>query len=100
MSVHVEIVPQKTYWKTFAALMFLLVATVGAAYIDLGILNLPLALLIAAIKAIIILAFFMHLLHASRVLWLFAGAGLVWFLIMIALTFGDYLTRGMIPGER
>ena len=50
------------YIRIFVLLMILLVATVGAAWIQLpGSANLIVALTIAVIKAALIIAYFMHL---------------------------------------
>ena len=41
-------------------------ATVGAAYLPLGPLHFPVAMAIAAAKAVLIVLFFMHVLHSHR----------------------------------
>jgi cytochrome c oxidase subunit 4 len=38
----------------------------------------------------------MQVRYNSRVVWIFAGAGFVWLLIMISLTMSDYLTRKVV----
>ncbi len=96
MSGH--IVSAKTYWVVFAALMVLLVLTVVIANLDLGhTISLFSALTIAAIKAALVILFFMHVKFSSKLTWIFVGAGFVWFLIMVTLTFGDYISRGWLP---
>ena len=45
--------------------MALLVLTVGAAYVDLGPLNLLVALAIAAAKAVLIVLIFMHVRYST-----------------------------------
>ena len=90
-------VSEKTYYIVFAALMALLVVTVGAAQIDFGPLNIAIALTIAIIKAVMIILYFMHVRYSSRLVWLFAGAGFFWLVIMIGITFADYLTRAWLP---
>jgi cytochrome c oxidase subunit 4 len=87
------IVPTKTYLAIFVALMVLLGLTVGLAYVDLGKLNLAVAMGIAVAKAALIVSFFMHLRYGQRLTWVFAGAGFFWLAIMLALTMGDYATR-------
>jgi cytochrome c oxidase subunit 4 len=91
-----HIVEKKTYYSVFAALMALLITTIGVAYIHLGELNIIVALSIAFIKAALIALYFMHIRYSSRLLWVFAGAGLFWLGIMFALAFADYLTRGLV----
>lgn len=87
-------ITRKTYWKTAAALLVLLILSVISGELPLGRAGLPIALTIGAVKVILVALFFMHLRASSRVSWLFAGAGLFWLAILFTLTFGDYLTRG------
>jgi cytochrome c oxidase subunit IV len=95
MSEH--IVDKKIYYGVFAALMALLGATVVIAYIHLGKLNVIVALTIAVIKATLIILYFMHVRYSSRLLWVFVGAGFFWLMILFALSFSDFLTRGWLP---
>jgi cytochrome c oxidase subunit 4 len=92
-----KIVDPKVYVRTCLALLILLAVTWAIAYIDLGPLNLIVALAVAITKAIVIALFFMHIKGSSRILHLAAVAGLVWLLILISLTLGDYFTRGWVP---
>ncbi len=87
------IVPVRTYVVIFVALMALLGVTVGAAFVDLGPLNLVAAMGIAIVKGALIVMFFMHVRQASRLTWIFAVAGFFWLAIMLVLTMTDYLTR-------
>ena len=95
-----HVVPISLYLKVFAALMILLFMTVGAAFIPASILaswgplNIMIAMTIAVVKALLIFMFFMHLRWSSKVVWLFAGSGFMWLVIMFMLTFADYFTRG------
>jgi cytochrome c oxidase subunit 4 len=95
MSHHV--VPLRVYLTVFIALMVLLALTIGAAFLHLGPFGLPVALTIAALKALLIVLYFMHLRYSDHVPWLFAGAGLFWLLILIVLTISDYVSRGWVP---
>jgi cytochrome c oxidase subunit 4 len=85
----------------YVVLLGLLALTIGAAYIDLGRWNVLVALMIAAIKATLIVLFFMHVKYSHRLTWVFSIAGLLWFAILVVLTFTDYDTRGWldIPGK-
>lgn len=86
--------PSKTtYALVTAALMLLLAATVGAAMADLGRAKEVVNLGIAAIKATLVVLFFMHIRYEQPVMRLFAAAGLFWLAIMISLTLADFLTR-------
>ena len=95
MSEH--IIPRKVYFTIFAVLMVLLAVTVGVAYIHLGELNVVAAMTIAVTKAVLIILYFMHVRYSSRLSWVWVGAGFFWLVIMFALTFSDYLTRGWLP---
>jgi cytochrome c oxidase subunit 4 len=91
MSHHV--VPQKIYFLVFATLLCLTLITVDVAFYNFGWLNMYIALAIATIKATVIVLYFMHVKFSSRLVWIFAVAGLFWLVILFTLTFGDYLTR-------
>jgi cytochrome c oxidase subunit 4 len=75
------------------ALMALLAATVGSAYVPLGIFNSIINMLIAAIKVSLVLLFFMQVKSSSATIRLVSGAGLFWLVLMFSLTASDYLTR-------
>ena len=88
-----ESVKPPTYFLVFAALLVLTATTVGVAYLPLGPWHTVAALIIAVVKALLVLIFFMHLLHSTRLAWVAVAAGVFWLGIMMALTFSDYLTR-------
>ena len=90
-----------TYLVIFAALMVLLVVTVVAAfYVDLGPANILVALLIALVKAALVVLYFMHVLYASRLTKIFVSAAFLWLAILFAITFSDYFTRAWSPVSR
>jgi cytochrome c oxidase subunit 4 len=90
METHVA---KKTYFVVFGALILLTFITTGAAYLDLGILNTPLALTIAVAKALLVMIFFMHLRYSDYLTWVFAGAGVLWLLHLLIFMLSDYLSR-------
>jgi cytochrome c oxidase subunit 4 len=96
-----HIASRHTYVSVFVALLVLLFATVGAAYLPVGSLHFPIAMTIAVAKAVLIVLFFMHLLHSHRHTAVVAVASFLWLAIMIALTLNDYVSRGWldIPGK-
>jgi cytochrome c oxidase subunit 4 len=98
---HEHVLPIGSYIAVYVALMVLLVATVGAAYIDLGWFNFTLTMLIAALKAVMILLIFMHVRYSDRLTWVFSSAAFLWLAILIAMSLNDYFTRGLlnIPGK-
>jgi cytochrome c oxidase subunit 4 len=84
----------RAYLLVWAALIILTATTTGVAFIDLGAQwNTVVALAIAAGKTLLVVLYFMHLRYASRLTWVFAGAGLFWLLILVAGTMDDVLTR-------
>lgn len=90
---HHVVVPVPVYLTVFAWLMVLLVITLAAAAFDLGPWNLPIAMTIAVVKAVLVFLFFMHLRWSSHLVRFFAGAALIWLIIMFVLTLSDYLSR-------
>jgi cytochrome c oxidase subunit 4 len=91
-----HIVSRKIYLAIFAALVVLTVVTWSVAKIDLGRMNAVVALTIAVIKATLVVLYFMHVRYSSRLTWVFVCAGFFWLAIMVALTLGDYMTRGWL----
>jgi cytochrome c oxidase subunit 4 len=92
-----HIVPLKIYFTIFGALMVLTAITVGVAYLDLGFLNTFVAVSIAVTKATLVLLYFMHVRYSGRLIWVFAGAGFIWLLILFAFVLSDTMTRGWLP---
>ena len=85
----------RSYLAVFVALLALTALTTGVAFIDLGgIGNVAVALTIAVIKAVLVALYFMHLRYSSRLTIIFAGAGIFWLGILVALTLSDYISRG------
>lgn len=84
------------YLGVFAALMVLTVITVAAAWVDMGLLNTPVALAIAGTKATIVVLFFMEVRHAHPITKLVVVSGLLWMIILLVLTFNDYISRGWL----
>jgi cytochrome c oxidase subunit 4 len=92
--MHSHVVPKSVYVKVAACLGALLVVTVLAAQIDLGLWNTPIAMVIALTKATLIVLFFMNVRYGSPLLRVFAVGGFLWLVIMFLLIMPDYLTRG------
>jgi cytochrome c oxidase subunit 4 len=88
-----HIVPVKLYFGIFAALMVFTAVTVWVAFHDYGVFNIVVAMTIAVCKATLVVLYFMHVRWSSRLIWVVVGAGLVWLVILLALTMADYLTR-------
>lgn len=88
-----------TYIKVWGALMVLTVLTVAVTYVDLGPLNMVLAMGIATIKAALVALIFMHLWHDERFNLVVLGGSLLFVAIFMAFTLIDPLTRGAVNRE-
>lgn len=93
----IHITPVSHYLLAGGALFVLTLLTVGVAYVDFGPLNDVIALVIAMIKAGIIVVIFMHGRHTQGMTRIAMVAGLLWFFLLVAGVMDDYLTRGWIP---
>jgi cytochrome c oxidase subunit 4 len=87
-----HIVPIKTYAIICGALLVLTFLTYRIAYVDLGRLNVVVAIAIACVKASLVVLFFMHAAYAPRRTRLVILAGIFWMLILLCLTLADFLT--------
>ena len=96
MSAATHVVPLKVYVFVFASLLVLTGTTVGVAFMDLGALNNVVAMGIAALKASLVILYFMHVRYATRLTALVVGSGFFFLAIMIGLTLVDYATRGWL----
>lgn len=81
------------YVAVWGGLVVLTGATVGVSYIDLGILNVVVALLIASAKASLVALFFMHLRSENRLVWTFALVPIFFLVLIIGGTLSDTLFR-------
>jgi cytochrome c oxidase subunit 4 len=88
-----HIVTPIQYCMVFGALLVGTAITVGAAYVDLGVLNPIIALGIACAKACVVILFFMHAAYQSRLIKMTIGAGFFLFLVLITMTMTDYMSR-------
>jgi len=88
-----DVTPLRTYFIIFFALAAGTLLTWGAAQLDLGWANTPIALVIATTKAVLVILFFMHVIHSTRLTWVVIIASFLWLAVLFVLTFADYLTR-------
>ncbi|RYF45950.1 MAG: hypothetical protein EOO39_50460 [Cytophagaceae bacterium] len=96
--------PTSLFHLTALGLTGLLILTVGLYYVDLsehvkfipGI-NLIVALLVAIVKAFLVVRNFMNLRGATKLTVLWAALGFIWLLLMGGI-FLDYRTRPASPG--
>jgi cytochrome c oxidase subunit 4 len=96
MSDH--IVSRNVYFAIFGALLVGTALTVMVAFVDLderlfGGANAVAALTIAAVKATLVVLYFMHVRYSSKLTMMVAISGVFWLGIMFLFTMSDYATR-------
>ncbi len=92
-----HIVPFRTLLIVFASLIALTTLTwLTATYVDIGRLNVPLAIAIACVKAFLVVLFFMALKYDARMNALILSVGVLFVLIFISFTGMDVFFRDMI----
>ena len=87
----------RTLGVSWLALLALMLASLGSAYLKLGPWNMVAGLVIAAIKAAIVAWLFMRLRESGPLIRLVAAVGLGVWCILIALSGVDYETRSLTP---
>jgi cytochrome c oxidase subunit IV len=87
----------KSYALVFLSLLILTAATTLVATIDLGPLNLVMALFIAVVKMMLVALFFMHLRYSTVLTRVVVGGGMLWLGILLLLSLTDFVTRGWLP---
>ena len=95
MSDHVS--PISLYISIFLALMVLTAVTVGAAFINLGSFNFPIAMVIAVFKASLVVWFFMHVKWQSHLTKLTLATGMFFLAILLGMMLIDYTSKDLTP---
>ena len=93
MSEH--IVSPKIYLAIFLTLMVGTGITVWAAFQNFHQFNIVIALVIATVKATLVVLYFMHARYSPKRTQLVIVAAVFWLAIMLALTLSDYQTRAL-----
>ena len=88
-----HIVPKRTYYSVYVILLICTYLTWQVAFFDLGVFNTVAAITIAVFKAALVVLFFMHVRHGTRLIGVVVIGSVFWLGILLTLTFGDYLTR-------
>lgn len=91
------ILSSKNYFLAYVAMMGLLLLSVLLAFLNMGWVNMFIGLVIATMQAAILALVMMHGLFEKILVRLVIGGSLLWFLILVTLTFADYITRGWVP---
>ncbi len=79
--------------KVLIVLMLLTFVTISITSYHLGAFTVSIALLIAAIKAFLVLTYFMHLKYESVLLRILVAMVFVLFALIVLITFIDYANR-------
>ena len=93
MSGEHHIIPLKTYFKVAIALFILTILTVTFHEMHLGALAGPVAFLIAAVKASLVLLYFMHLKYDNMMNRVIFGSAFFFLLLLISFSALDIWTR-------
>ena len=92
MSEH--IMSSKFYYAIWIALLCLTVITAAISFVDLGPFNAVVALVIATVKALLVVLFFMHVKYTSEKLTkIVIVSAIFWLFLLLALSMADYATR-------
>ncbi len=94
-----HVLPVGVYLSVAAALFVLTLVTVTVSQVELGSFNLIVALLIASIKATLVILFFMHLLYDNKMFMLIMVSSVVFVALFIVFTMFDTMRRGDIYEE-
>lgn len=89
MSAHV--VPLKTYYAIFGALLCGTALTVWVSYLDLGPMNTVVAISIAVVKALLVALYFMHLKFERKSLGIIVASTLILGAILVSVGIGEHV---------
>jgi len=84
---------RRTYVAVYVALLLLTAVTVLVSYVDLGLMNVVAALLIASVKASLVALVFMHLKSEDRLVWGFALVPIAFLALIMLGTLVDTMLR-------
>ena len=93
-----RLLSQTGYVTVLVILMLLTILTVGLSFLpSAGLARIIAGQSVAAVKASLVVLFFMHALRSPAQTRAVIAVTVFWFLLLLALTLSDYFTRGMIP---
>jgi cytochrome c oxidase subunit 4 len=99
-AVHAHVSSPFFYAAIFGALLTLTAMTVGQSYVDLGKLNIILVVVIASLKASLVVTFFMHLAHDNRFHALIFVSCVFFIGVFFAYTMNDTDRRGEYDADQ
>jgi cytochrome c oxidase subunit 4 len=88
-----HIAPAKRYVAIWAILMVMTLTTVLVSFVDIGPMNIVIALAIATFKGTLVVLFFMHLRYSPKLTMVTVVAAMFFLFLLLSLTMTDYLTR-------
>ena len=88
-----HVTPAKTYFLVYASLLVLTILTVAVSRIDLGHLNMVVAMLVATVKASIVALYFMGLKYEGKLNRVVFCSGFFFLIILFAFTAMDIFSR-------
>ncbi|MCK6602267.1 MAG: cytochrome C oxidase subunit IV family protein [Bacteroidetes bacterium] len=89
----IHVTPYSTYVIILSILLVLTAITVGVILLDLGVFSVTVALVVATIKAALVLLYFMHLKFDNKLFISLVAIVFAIYTTVIAITFIDYLAR-------
>ena len=95
-----HVLPMSVYLGTISVLMFLTFVTWAAAQIDIGVFNLPLAMLIASVKAFIVLFIFMHIAWDNKLNFVIIMSSFLFLALFFIFPWFDMEGRIMVDEQR
>jgi cytochrome c oxidase subunit 4 len=87
----------KSYVLAYLALMALMLINIGIAFLNLGWANMFISITIAVIQVAVLALVLMQAYFEKPVIHVVMGGAILWFMILITLTFADYITRNWLP---
>jgi cytochrome c oxidase subunit IV len=88
----------KTFVGVWAALLMFTAITVAVAYLNLGAFSVVVALVIATIKSLLVVLFFMEARYSHAITKVVMIAGIFWLMIMLLLSLSDFASRSWSHG--
>ena len=90
-----HVTSSKTFLNVLLALLVLTVITVAASRVDFGAANLLIAMLIASVKASLVIAIFMHVKWDTAINKIVFLSSFLFLSLLLIFTLSDQATRGM-----
>lgn len=86
-------IPDSLYVKIWAILIALTALTVAVSYLNMQNVKVLTAMMIATVKATLVILYFMHLRYEGRLVAILTVAVLGTYAVLVVLTFSDYYYR-------